>query len=176
MAGNPNPYRDAYPWNNVIIGGQLMPGVLTSIEGADKQEIWSYQYGLAVINGVSIWRGRKLAEDITIKSIVYDVKTFDACFMFRDTLRPNWKRPPVLPVMNGAFNFAGINRVGVKRIIPPVARPDKSWEFSVVVTEYNPMKPVPVGPPDAPKAETENDRLEKQFSALLAQAPSLFGH
>ncbi len=176
MSTNPNPYRDNYPFGHMQIAGLEMPGVITSIDGAERPEIWIYQRGLAANNAVSIWRGRNLAENIEIVGRVFDEASFDQCYVIRDALRPNWKRPPVLPILNGVMNFNKITRISLKNFVPPKAAPGLSWEYKIVVTDYNPMKPVPVGPADPPKAETENDRLEKQFSSLLAQAPSLFGN
>jgi hypothetical protein len=176
MSTNPNPYRDNYPFGHLQIGGVEMPGIITSVDGAEKVETWVFQKGLAANNAVSIWRGRGLAENIEIVCRVFDEKSFDACYTVRDALRPNWKRPPVLPILNGALNFNRITRVALKNLVPPKPAPGLSWEYKIVVVEYNPMRPVPVGPADPPKAITENDRLEQQFSSLLAQAPSLFGN
>jgi hypothetical protein len=174
MANNPNPYRDQFPWGNFLMGGILMPGVIESIDGVSKPHTWIYQMGLASMNAVSIWRGQRLAEGITIVSRISDEQEFDDCFKFRNALQPKiGRRPPVLPVLNGALDFVGIKRASVKEIFPPMSAPGLSWTFKVVITEYNPMKPVPVGPADPPKAESENDRLQKEFSSLLEKAGKL---
>ncbi len=170
MAGNANPYRDSFPWSNILVGGMLIPGIIQSVDGCSKAENWVYQRGLAASNAVSIWRGRSLAETIKIITRVYNEATFDACFALRDILRPNWRRPPVLPVMNGHMNFAGITRVSLKEIYIDKAYPDISWDLAVILTEFNPLKAVPVGPADPPHAETENDRLAKQLDDLVGKA------
>lgn len=173
---NSNPYRDNYPWGHLQIAGLEMPGIITSIDGAEKVETWVFQRGLATSNAVSIWRGRGLAENIEIICRVFDEASFDQCYTVRDALRPNWKRPPVLPILNGALNFNRITRVALKNIVPPKPAPGLSWEYKIVVVEYNPMRPVPVGPPDPERPETENDRLQKEAARLRAEAPSAFGN
>jgi len=171
MSGLPNPYRDSFPWGRMVIGGILFPGIIESIDGASKPETWIYRRRLAASQAVSIWRGTNLAETITVVSRVWNEKTFDLCYALRDALRPKMgRKPPVLPVLNGQLNFNKITRVAVKDIIPPLYASGNSWTFKTILTEFNPMKPVPVGPADAPKKESENDRLEKEFSGLVKKA------
>jgi hypothetical protein len=174
MANNPNPFRDAFPFNNVVIGGIVAPGIVQSIGDPSKPHIWVYQQGLAAWNAVSIWRGQKLAEGFLITMRLCNEEQYDACYPFRDVLQPKLgKRPPVRPILNGMLDFIGVKRVSVKNIIAPKPAGGLSWELGIELTEYNPMKPAPVGPPDAPKAESENDRLQKEFSDLLKKASKL---
>lgn len=174
MATNSNPYVDRFPWSNVVIGNILVPGILESIEGCEKVERWIFQQGLAVSNSVSVWRGTKLAESIRITTRLYNTASFDAAYDLRNALRPKvGRKPPVLPILGGPFGFVGITRVSVLNIIPPKVAPGNSWLFGVELIEYNPPKPVPVGPADPPKKETENDRLQKEFSRLVDEARKL---
>lgn len=174
MATNPNPYDDSYPWNHIVIGGVTLPGIIEDIDGCGKPHRWVFQMGLAVSNSVSVWRGQKLAESIKIRMRLYDKASFDGTYSVRNALQPKLGyKPPALPVMNGAFNFVGITRVSVANIPAPKAAPSLTWTWDIELIEFNPMKPVPVGAQDPPKAETENDRLQKRFSALLAEASKL---
>lgn len=171
MAGAPNPFRDAYPWGHLIIGGILLPGVIEAIDDCSKPETWIYQKGLAASQAVSIWRGTNLAESIKITTRLSNEDQFDEAVRVRNILKPaRSRRPPVLPVLNGQMDFVGIKRVSIKEIFPPVAAAGLSWSWKIILTEFNPMKPVPVGPADAPKKESENDRLEKEFSGLVKKA------
>lgn len=166
-----NPYRDAFPWGNIVIGQLLMPGIIESIDGCSKPHRWVFQMGLAVSNSVSIWRGQKLAESIKVATRLYGMDNFDAAYAFRDALQPKLgRRPPVLPILSGPFEFVGIKRISVLNIEAPKVAGGLSWLWNIELCEYNPMKPVPVGPPDPAKAETENDRKEKEFSRLFNQA------
>jgi hypothetical protein len=174
MATNPNPYEDAFPWGNIVIGGVLLPGIIEDIDGCEKPHRWVFQMGLAVSNSVSIWRGQKLAEDIKITMRLYGTESFAGAYLVRNALQPRLgRRPPVLPILNGAFNFVGIKRVSVLSIPAPKPAGGLSWSWTIRVCEYNPMKPVPVGPPDAPKAESENDRKQKVADGLWAEVAKL---
>lgn len=171
MSGLPNPYRDAFPWGTMIIGGIKFPGIIESIDGCSKPETWIYQRGLASSQAVSIWRGTNLAETITVVSRVWNEATFDACYALRDALKPSGsRRPPVLPVLNGQMNFARIQRVSVKDIIPPLFASGNSWTFKTILTEYNPMKPVPVGPADVKKPDSENEKKRLRNVELRKKA------
>lgn len=166
-----NPYRDAFPWGNIVIGQLLMPGIIESIDGCSKPHRWVFQMGLAVSNSVSIWRGQKLAESIKIITRLSSLEEFDEAYGFRDALQPKPRRkPPVLPIFNGQFGFVGIQRISVANIEPPKPAGGCSWSWPIELIEFNPMKPVPVGPADPPKAESENDRKEKEFSNLWREA------
>jgi hypothetical protein len=176
MAGNLNPYDDPGPWGTVQfvipnVGTVAMPGVIESIDGCEKPENWIIQMGIGSFNGVTIWRGTKLAESIKIKSRIYSKETFDACYALRDALCPKvGKKPPTAMVVNGQINFARITRVSYRNFIPFAPAAGLSWTWGVDLVEYNPMKPAPVGPADPPKAETENDKLQKEAAALRARA------
>lgn len=166
-----NPYRDWASWGVVVIGQLAMPGILESVDGCSKPHRWVFQMGLAVSNSVSIWRGQKLAESIKLSSRLSSEAEFDAAYAFRDALQPKTgKKPPVLPIVNGHFGFVGIKRISVANIEPPKLVGGCSWSWNIELVEFNPMKPVPVGPADPPKAESENDRKEKEFSNLWREA------
>src|SRR5512138_17437 len=174
MTDLPNPFRDAYPWNHAVIGQVLVPGVIESIGSPSKPHIWVFQQGLTAWNAVSIWRGQKLAEGFSITTRIIDAEQFDLCYKFRDTLQPKLgRKPPVLPILNGALNFIGVKRVAVKNIIPPETAEGLSWRLVVELCEYNPMKAVPVGPADPPETESENARLARQVEEKVAQARKL---
>lgn len=172
MADTLNPYDFPDLWGKVIIGGIYIPGRIEDIDGVDKPERWLVQQGVTVSNAWTIWRGRKLAEDPTIITRLNGTEEFNKAIEARDILRPpNPKRPPVLAISNGFFNWSRIRYVSVKNIgTPKPVGFGMSWRWKIVLIEYNKPKPVPVGPPDSPKGETENDRLQKEFSGLFDKA------
>jgi hypothetical protein len=174
MANNPNPFRDAFPFNNVMIGGVVAPGIVQSIGDPSKPHIWVYQQGLAAWNAVSIWRGQKLAEGFLITMRLCNEEQYDACYPFRDVLQPKLGRsPPVLPILNGMLDFIGVKRVSVKNIIAPKPASGLSWELGIELTEFSPMKKADVGPPDKVPEETEADRLAARVVALKKKASEL---
>lgn len=169
-----NAYDFPLAWGRMIIGGIYVPGIIEDIDGCEKPQRWVFQMGLTVSNSVSIWRGQKLAESIKIKTRLPDKKSFDDAIAFTQVLLPRpGRKPPALYILNGAVNWVGITRISVANIIPPKPAGGLSWSFGVELCEYNPMKTVPVGQLDPPKAETENDRLQKEGDRLQAQAAQL---
>jgi hypothetical protein len=175
MAGRLNPYDFPTAWGKMIIGGVYVPGIIQSIDGCEKPQRWVFQMGMSASNGVSVWKGQKLAESIKVVTRLYDKKSCADADVFSDTLLPRpGQKPPVLYVLNGALNWVKITRVSVVNIVPPKAAAGLSWDFAFELCEYNPQQKVPVGPADPPKGETENDRMEKQFSGLMDKA-SKFG-
>jgi len=174
MSGRLNPFDFPKAWGEMIIGGIYVPGIIQSIDGCEKPQRWVFQMGLSVSNSVSIWRGQKLAESIKVVTRLYDKQTCADADAFSDVLLPvPGKKPPSLYVINGALNWVKITRVSVVNIVPPRPAAGLSWDFGIELCEYNPMKPIPVGPADPPKGETENDRLQKQFSDLMDKASKL---
>lgn len=172
MADTLNPYDFPDLWGRAIIGGQYVPGIIENIEGVDKPERWIVQQGMTVSNAFTIWRGQKLAEHPKITVRLINREQFNAAIAFRDLLRPKGgRRPPVYYISNGFFNWSGITRVSVQNIgYPSPVGYGLSWRWVIELIEFNKPKMIPVGPPDAPKGETENDRLQKEFSSLLDKA------
>jgi hypothetical protein len=131
--------------------------------------------GVSVSNAVSVWRGRQLAESIKIKTILWDRESVDLAYDFERMLNPKpGRKPPVLTIVNAHVNFARITRVARRNTIPPKwIKQGNFWVYEIELCEYNPVKLAPVGPAEAPKAETENDRLAKQVQKLAAEAAKL---
>jgi hypothetical protein len=174
MAGRLSPYRFPLAWGRMIIGGIYVPGIIESIDGCEKPQRWVFQMGLTVSNSVSIWRGQKLAESIKIVTRLPDDQSFQDADRFMDIMLPTpGRKPPSLMCINAAFNWVGINRVSLVNFVAPKPAGGLSWTYGIEVCEFNPMKQVPVGPADPPKGETENDRLQKEFSGLMGRAAKL---
>lgn len=165
-----SPYAFPEYWGRMTIGGVYVPGVIQSIDGANKPERWIIQMGLTVSNSVTIWRGTALAESMEIVSRITSEQTYQDACRYRDTLRPKLgRKPPSLIAVNGVLNWAGITRVSTRNIfILPAG--GCSWNVHTILVEFNPMKMAAVGPADPPKKETANDRLAKEFSRLMDEA------
>lgn len=178
MPGNPltrpNPYRAPKEWGTVIIGGVLIPGVVLSIDGAEKPEEWVIQKGLYVSHAVTIWRGTKLAESIKILMNLHNEVEFDKYHDVKNVLRPKLGgKPPALPIVNAGINFGGITRVSVRLPGTPKPASGLSWTAEIDVIEFNPPRQAPVGPADPPKTKSENDILAEQLAEVTAQARKL---
>lgn len=169
-----NPYTDWRPWGKVTIGGVLIPGIVTGIEGHEKIEEWAVQKGIEVSHAVTVWRGTKLAEAIKITTNLHNAAEFAKYYLVRGALRPKLgKKPPSLGIVNAAINFSGITRVSCVNVGPPKPAAGLSWQAEITVIEFNPPRPVKVGPADPPKAKTENDRLADELAEAMAQARKL---
>ncbi len=166
-----NPYRSAKEWGEIKIGPMLVPGVVLSLNGISKPQVWAVQMGIAVSNAVSVWRGQKLAEEMKIITNLHDEASFDAYYDLQAVLLPKpGKKPPSLPIVNAAINFARITRCSVRDILPPVPAEGLSWLGEIHLIEFNPAKPAPIGPADPPKSKTENDILADEFDKAIQQA------
>jgi hypothetical protein len=170
-----NPYVNPGAWGHMRIGGMYVPGIIESIDGAEKPERWIFQMGVSVNNATSVWRGRMLAESIKIKTILYDRASFDLAYDFERILNPSpGRKPPVLSIVNAHVNFLRITRVARRNTIPPKwIKQGNFWVYEIEVCEFNPVKLAPVGPAEAPKKETENDRLAKEVQRLATVASKL---
>lgn len=166
-----NPYRSASEWGTIKIGGKAVPGVVIDVDGHSKPQVWAVQMGIAVSNAVSVWRGMKLAETITIKTNLFDEASIDAYYEMQELLLPKLgKKPPSLPIVNAAINFAKIARVSCRDVLAPKAISGGSWQGEIQLIEYNALKPAPIGPADPPKAKTENDLLADELARAIAEA------
>jgi hypothetical protein len=166
-----NPYRSPREWFEFRIGGVLVPGVVSDVDGWDKPEKWLVQMGIQVSNAFTIWRGTQIAEEITITTELPNEKSVDDYWALRDKLRPKiGSKPPVFPITNAAFSFAGITRVSIKRILPPKRVPGLSWQGKIILIEFNPQKFAKIGPADPPKEKSENDRLADEFARTVQEA------
>ncbi len=169
-----NPYVSYKEWGKVIIGGFTIPGVVLSIDGVDKPEQWLVQMGIQVSNAFSIWRGTKLAEEMTIVTNLPNSTAIAAYWSLRDKLRPNiGTKPPTFAISNAIFAFAGVTRVACKTVKPPKKTSGLSWLGEIVLIEYNPQKQAPIGPADPPPAQTENGRKKDEIVGLMGEVKKL---
>lgn len=189
-----NPFTNPSAWNKITFFGKLpggvvrVPGVIIDIDGHDPVELWIVQKAQNSSFATTVWRGRLLNESIKIKLKIPDAVTFDAYQIARDRLQP---KPPksvdavsaalggsvgnvqVWNVVNGAFNFAQITRVSIRSVGVPRAQKDLSWDATIDLIQYRPRVVAKVGPPDPPKAKSENDLLAEQLDKVIKQAKKL---
>ncbi|MEQ9321675.1 MAG: hypothetical protein RIF41_21085 [Polyangiaceae bacterium] len=144
---NPNPYVDSGPWGIVEIGGLPLPGIVISIDGAEKPEEWNVQKATAKSGAATVWKGTKLAESIKIELALPTLESFDRYYQMRDVLRPKLgTKPPTYSIVNPAINFNGITRVSCRNIgMPKWVESTNYWKGLVEVLEYSPPKPANTG-------------------------------
>jgi hypothetical protein len=157
-ASRMNPYVDSSPWGFVDVGGLRLPGVVLTVDGADKPEEWQVQKGTSSNNASTVWKGTKLAESIKVVLALHDAPSFDAYYQARDLLRPKiGTKPPAHSIANPAINFNGITRVSIKNIgAPKWVSSGGYWTGEVELIEFNPEKPANAGSPKASAAGAKN--------------------
>lgn len=143
-----NPFDDPGPWGTVDIGGIRVPGVVRSIDGAERPDEWSVQKPTAATGAATIWRGTPLAEKIKIVTALTNRAAFDRYQDLRDTLRPKLgTKPPALAIVNAQINFAGITRVAhVNMPAPKWVEAGGYWLGEITLVEYAPPRAVAAGP------------------------------
>lgn len=172
-----NPYDDPGPWGAIYVGPELLPGIVISVDGAERPELWDFQKGTASSNAVSVWKGTELAKAIKIVLEAPTRESFARLYVIRDLLRPKGGTlPPSLSIVNGAINFNEITRISTALIGQPKPAPNLSWRIELTLCEYSPSKPAKAGPASSnvrsgsKKVETENDRLAAQLGAAVKAA------
>lgn len=173
-----NPFTNARPWGTITIGGLLIPGVVQSIDGAIRPDIWAVQMGISVSGAVTVWRGTQLAETIKIVTALHNQAAFDAWYDVRDKLRPKiGKKPPALTIENPAINFSGITRVACRHVGPPMWQKQGGyWTGEIALIEFRPPKPIPAGTVEPPKPTAEdpaNVKATQKAQDLLDEAARL---
>lgn len=176
--GKLNPYRDPGPWGIVTIGGLQLPGVVVSVDGAERPDEWMVQKGISVSGAVVVWRGTLLAEGIEIVLQLLDAADFDKYYEVRDVLRPKiGRKPPAHTLVNPSINFSGITRITTRNVfVPKHVHADNSWIGKVALLEYRPPRPVVAGTVEPPKATAEdpaNLRAEQELQRVLDVAAKL---
>jgi hypothetical protein len=181
----PNPFTLPRTWSTLTFFGKAgtvrLPGLVKEIDGHDATELWVVQKGQNFSWATTIWRGRLLREGIKIKVQIPDQATFDAYQIAAGRLQP---KPPAAGgtfkqvswyIVNGALNFAGITRVGIRSIGTPRIQANLGQIAVVDLIEFRPPVLSPVGPPDPPKQLTENDLKAQKVAELTKKIKTLQG-
>ncbi len=169
-----NPYLDPGPWGTIAIGGNQLPGIIVSINGAERPEQWDVQKGTAASGATIVWKGTTIADGIEILIALPFVDDFGEIYDVVAQLRPKLgTKPPSFSIINAIINFNGITQVSMKNIGQPTWVPGAGyWTVKLSLVEYRPSKPANAGPASSNvnKTETENDRLAAQLAAAVAAA------
>ena len=175
-AGDINPYRDSSAWNRCSFAskGKLfyLPGLVASVEGNDRIEKWFVQKAPNVAYAVTVWRGTELCESIKITCHLPTEGDFDQWSEMRRFLQPG-PQNTVWYITFPPLNFAGLTRVGIRKVGTPRAAPGLSWDATIELIEYRPAQKIVAGPPDPPKIKSqlaqENDALASSIDNLSRQ-------
>lgn len=160
---DPNPYVDSGPWGTAELGGLLLPGLILSIDGADRPEEWDVQKPTEKSGGATVWKGTKLADSIKIALALYDEAEFEGYNQLRRVLRPEpGQKPPTHTIVNGIINFNEITRVSLRNIAAP--KWEKSggyWKGEITLIDFSPPKPANTGAAGPAKPGSSGDGDDK---------------
>ncbi len=150
--------------------------MVTSIDGHDRVEKWIIQQGIGTAFGVAIRRGALTNESIKVEIRMTTAAEYDIYEAMGRALapKPNSSRYESSLVTNAALNFANIVRVGIRTWGTPRDAKGVSWSATIDLVEVRIPKPVPLGPPDAEKPDTENGRKAKEVVRLFNVAKGPF--
>ena len=179
---NANAYVDPGPFGRASCGGVAVPGVISDIQGFEKEDEWTFQRGAGGNNAATIWKGTKISENGVIVADLSNAAQFDAYEALRLVLRPKLgTKPPSLPILNAIINGNGVLVAVCKNA--PVAKWMKSggfWRATMTFGEFNPPKPAAAGQAGSaqnsagPNAGAPPQTAgEKQLSGLLDEAAKL---
>ena len=115
-----HPLRDSTDWGRVLIGGSVLPGILTEMAVPPRVWEWAVQNGYGQ-SKVTIYRSTGILEEISFTHFL-GLKTTGAddwtalTTGFLPTLIPGWpnayqKKPRSLPAVHPALQFLCAKRV-----------------------------------------------------------------
>lgn len=170
-----NPFLDRKPWGKVTIGNLELPGIVESIDGAERPEVWAIQMGISVSGAVTVWRGTSLAEEIKILLKLHNAAAFDAYYDVRDKLRPKiGKKPPAHNIVNAAINFSGITQIACRNVgAPKWVAQGGYWTGLVTLVQYGKPRPVVAGTVEPPKPTAEDPANVKAAAELQSALDDL---
>ena len=173
----PSPYLNPELWGQIKLTGYgFLPGYLTGVKGLIRAHEWVYQKGLGTSGASSIWRGRKIIEDIGIEiALPYDVDFVGLGLLLTAVAPPPNKEPPTFGVEHPMFALVGVTRIALKSYgVEPSE--GNGWKLVFGVTEYAPTIIAKVGPADPaklpgdPKPKDAIDQTIADLQATIARA------
>lgn len=169
------PFETGHDWGKLRVGGLLVPGIVTKIEGPALIWEWAVQSGLGIGGKSTVYKSPGLVEEIKVTSALYGQPAFAA---WVDTLIPTLSpKPGLKPRAFGAdhpaLRHAKIPKVVVRKIVIPVSMGKQAWMGELILMAYQPTIPIKVGKPDPAKVDgppKPADFLEKALQDALKQA------
>jgi hypothetical protein len=143
-----SPFTHSDQWGSVVLGGRTVPGIIVSIDGAERPHEWLVQRAVGTSGSYTTWRGEKPAESIKLLIVATTVEDFEAMKSFRKYLVPiKGKRPPAFKVENEVINFNGITRVSIKLPGQPQEAGKGKWTWALEFIDFWPHIKAPIGKP-----------------------------
>lgn len=132
----------------IKLSGAVMPGMVQSIDGADRKYTWDKQKGTASSGATNVFKGAEIADSIKVVVFAPTLEMQRACVEWRKYIAPVkiGGKPPTFTVENVIFEFNEVVRVSIASIEQPKVSKDQNVTFVWTFTEYNPPTPAKTGP------------------------------
>jgi hypothetical protein len=156
MTSIAHPLRNREDWGRVLIGGSVLPGILTDVAVPSRKFNWSAQKGfglsmVTVFQNVDILTGISFTHFLNLKTTGADDWTLLETFL--KTLLPKWPtdvqlKPKSLTVVYPLLQFLGGNRIHLAEFFAPEPPSGEKIPqfYKVVFQEDVPNKRPPTGP------------------------------
>lgn len=156
-----HPLRQSDAWGRVVVGGSVMPGVLTEMSVPPRVWEWAVQNGYGQTK-VTIYRSTGILDAITFTHFLrLDTREDDWDLLtkvYLPSLIPGWPnayagKPRSFPVVHPAIQFLGGKRIHLAKMFAPVPPPGEKIPqfYTLEFQEDVPQKRIPVGPPEPAK-------------------------
>jgi len=134
----------------VKLAGNIMPGMVQSIDGGDRKFLWKKQKGTGSSGAAIIFEGADIADGIKIVVFAPTLAMQNACKEWRKFIAPVkiGGKPPTFAVENVLLEFNEIARVSIAQIAQPKVTKDLNAIFEWTFVEYQPPAPAKTGPAD----------------------------
>jgi hypothetical protein len=156
MTSIAHPLRNRDNWGRVLIGGSVLPGILTDVAVPARKFNWTVQRGFGIsmetaFQSVDIISGISFTHFLDLKTTGVDDWALLETFL--KTLLPKWPtdvqaKPKSLPVVYPLLQFLGANRIHLAEFHAP--KPPQGEKipqyYEVVFQEDVPKKRPPTGP------------------------------
>lgn len=185
MTSIAHPLRNKADWSRVLIGGSVLPGILTDVAVPARKFNWAVQRGFGIsmetaFQSVDIISGISFTHFLDLKLTGADDWALLETFL--KTLLPKWPtdvqaKPKSLPVVYPLLQFLGANRIHLAEFHAP--KPPQGEKipqyYEVVFQEDVPKKRPPTGP--AEPAQLNGIPTPKDFAdaSNLQAFGNLFG-
>jgi hypothetical protein len=177
MTAIPHPLRNKEDWGRVLIGGSVLPGILTEVAAPARTFNWTVQkgFGMSMVTAfqnVDILTGISFTHFLDLKTTGADDWALLETFL--KTLLPKWPtdvqvKPKSLPVVYPLLQFLGGNRIHLSKFFAPVPpQGEKIPQFyTIEFQEDVPNKRPPTGPAEPAQLNGVPKPKDQLDAALL---------
>lgn len=172
-----DPFTTPAAFGKMTLGSFPMPGIITEIDGCDREYEWQEQKAVGQGGATTVFRGEKIAGSIKVKCLLVTVQHFlDLATLRTGVMPPRGKKPAALDVDNEHFLANHIRSVALKKFPQVKWEGNGTWSVTFEFTEHYPPRPAAVGANDGSKAKWmlkeggAPSEVDRQVNELLDKA------